>query len=106
MDRDYFGAVISSVELGPRRELTLNFDIWPKHNTATDGSGSLRCTIRFGGISNYEEIAQTLKDINTFESILYLRDAPASKVTRRVVDMEFDRTGQRIRIVASHVQEQ
>jgi hypothetical protein len=106
MERDYYGAVIRSLQFGPRHDLTLQVDIWPKRNTATDGTVAQQVMVRFGGISNYEEVVQAFKGLNTNESLHYLRDAPASKPTKRLVDMEFDRTEQRIRIIASHVQEQ
>jgi hypothetical protein len=105
MDRDYDGAVIRSVRFGPRYELTLELDIWPKHNTATDGSGSQLATVRFGGISNYDEVARAFKNLNVYESLHHMRDALGSKPTRRVIDIEFDRTEQHIRIVANHVTE-
>jgi hypothetical protein len=47
MDRDYVGALIRSVRIGPRHELTLELDIWPKHHTATDGTG---LPIRHGSV--------------------------------------------------------
>jgi hypothetical protein len=106
MELDYYGAVIRSVQFGPRHELTLQFDVWPKHNSATDGTGALQVTVRFGGISNYEEVLRAFKGLNANESLHCLKDDPASKPTRRLVDLEFDRTEQRIRIIARHVQEQ
>jgi hypothetical protein len=106
MERDYYGAVIRSVQFGPRNELTLQFDTSPKHNSATDGIGARQVTVRFGGISNYEEVLRAFKGLNTNESLHYLKDDPASKPTRRLVDLEFDRAEQCIRIIASHVQEQ
>jgi hypothetical protein len=105
MDRDYGGALIRSVRIGPRHELTLELDIWPKHHTTTDGTGFQFATVRFGGISNYDEVARVFESTNIHESLHYMRDAVGSKPTRRLVDIEFDRTGQRIRIIASHVTE-
>lgn len=73
MDRDYDGAVIRSVRFGPRHELTLDLDIWPKHNTATGGSRSQLATVRFGGISNYDEVERTFNNLNIHESLHYMR---------------------------------
>jgi hypothetical protein len=92
MERDYYGAVIRSFEFGTRRELTLRFAIWPKPNTATDGTGSHEVTVRFGGISNYEELVSAFKKLDTNDSLHYLRGAPASKPTRRLIEIEFDRS--------------
>lgn len=105
MDRDYNGAVIRSVRLGPRHELTLQLDIWPKHNTATDGTGSQFAEVRFGGISNYDEVVRGFESLNVHESLHHMRDARGSKPTRRLIDIEFDRTGHLIRIIANHVTE-
>ena len=105
MDRDYGGAVIRSARVGPRHELTLELNIRPKHNTATDGTGSQLATVRFGGISNYDEVARVFENLNVHESLHYIRDASGSKPTRRLIDIAFDRTEQHIRIIATHVTE-
>jgi hypothetical protein len=105
MDRDYDGAVIRSVQFGPRYELTLELDIWPKQNTATDGTGSQPARVRFGGISIYDEVARAFENLNVHESLNYMREAPGSKPTRHLIDIEFDRTEQHIRIIANHVTE-
>ena len=106
MERDYYGAVIRAFQFGPRRELTLDVDTFPRRNTATDRTGIERIRIRLGGIANYEEVVQAFSGLNTHESLHYLRDAPASKTTRRLIELEFDRTEQRTLIIAQHVQEQ
>jgi hypothetical protein len=105
MDHNYDGAVIRSVRLGPRHELTLELDIWPKHNTATDGTGAKLATVRFGGISNYDEVGRAFENLNVHESLHYMRDALGSKPTRRLIEIAFDRTEQHIRIIANHVTE-
>ena len=105
MDHDYNGAVIQSAEFGPRHELTLRFSIRPTGNTATDGTETQEVSVHFGGIVNYEEVVRAFKVANVHETLHYMRDTPGSKPTRRLVDIEFDRSEQRIRVNASHVKE-
>jgi len=106
MELDYRGAVIRSVQFGPRHEITLELDIFPMQNTATDGTGFQRAVVRLGGILNYEDVVRSFKALNTNESLHLLKDAPGSKTTKRFIDIEFDRADQRIQIIARHVQEQ
>ena len=105
MERDYNGALINSAEFGPRHELALRFSIRPAGNTTTDGTGTEEVSVRFGGILNYEEVERAFKAANTHEALHYMRDTPGSKPTRRLVEIEFDRSEQRIRVNASHVSE-
>ena len=106
MELDYRGAVIRSVQFSPRHEITLELDIFPMQNTATDGTGFQRAVVRLGGILNYEDVVRSFKALNTNESLHLLKDAPGSKTTKRFIDIEFDRADQRIQIIAGHVQEQ
>jgi hypothetical protein len=76
----------------------------PKQGSAADDTGARQVTVRFGGISNYEEVLRAFKGLNANESLHCLKDDPASKPTRRLVDLEFDRTELHIRIIARHVQ--
>ena len=103
MKFDYSNARIRDVRLGPRRELTLEVDLPGRDNTATDGSGISKVRVRFAGIENYEDLVTRL---TSDEELHRLSDSPESKTHRRVIDLEFDRAAERIRIVAQHVDEE
>jgi hypothetical protein len=90
----------------PRHEIKLELDIVPIQNTATDRTGVQRAVVRLGGILNYEDVVRTSKGLNTNESLYHFKDAPGPKATKRLIDIEFDRTDQRLQILTRHVQEQ
>jgi hypothetical protein len=50
-------------------------------------------------IINYEEVQEYFAKV-PFESLHYLRELNEPTVRRHVVEMEFDRSGDRIRIIA------
>lgn len=99
-DRDYYGAVIHEATLGPRRELTLRIELWPTGNP-TFGGGDL-VTLRFGAIANFAEVQRFFADVPT-DSLHYLRYLNKPKSRRQVVEMEFDRSGDCIRIDAGNI---
>ena len=97
---EYYGAIVRGTKTGPRRELTLLLETWPKGKTAF-GSGDL-VAIRFGSIANYETVQKYFTKIPG-DSLHYLRELKESTARRRVIEMEFDRTGDRIIILAGKV---
>ena len=99
-EHNYYGAAIRSAKIGPRRELTLCIETWPK-GKFTFGGGNL-VTLRFGAIFNYEEVRQFFAEVPKDE-LHYLKELSESKANRRIVEMEFDRSGHRIRIAAGNV---
>jgi hypothetical protein len=99
-DRDYYGAVIREATLGPRRELTLRIELWPA-GRMTFGGGDL-VTLRFGAIVNFAEVQLFFANVPV-DSLHYLRYLNKPKSRRQVVEMEFDRTGDSIRIDAGNI---
>jgi hypothetical protein len=98
--RDFYGAIIRQATLGPRRELVLRIEAWP-HPNPKFGDGDV-VTLRFGAISNYEEVKQFFATVPT-DSLHYLRYSSKSSPRRNVIEMEFDRSEARITIVAGNV---
>lgn len=98
--RDYSGAQIREAATGLRRELTLRIELWPKEKLAF-GGGEL-IAMHFGAIVNYEEVRRFFAKVPVDE-LHYLRELSISSARRRVSEMEFDRTGDRIRIIAGKV---
>ena len=94
---DYYGAIVRDVKLGPRREIALRIETWPK-GKSTFGGGDI-VTLRFVAIVNYEEVQKYFAKV-PFESLHYLRELNESTERRHVFEMEFDRSGDRIRIIA------
>jgi hypothetical protein len=95
----FYAAVIRSSRLGPRRELTLIVETFPRSaHSFKDGK---MIEIRFGAISNYEEIYQFFSTVPS-ESLHHLR-AESRSGSDCVVDLEFDRSGKHIQIIASHI---
>lgn len=99
IERDYYGAMIRGAETGPRRELRLLIEIWPK-GKSTFGGGDF-VTIRFGAIENYEEVRPYFASV-PIEGLHYLRELSECTPRRHVFEMEFDRTGDRVRIIAGN----
>jgi hypothetical protein len=97
MESDYYSAIVRDVKAGPRREMVLRIETWPK-GKSTFGSGDI-VTLRFAAIVNYEEVRKYFARVPV-ESLHYLRELSESTARRHVVEMEFDRSGDRIRIIA------
>jgi hypothetical protein len=97
---DYSGVKIRGAKTGPRRELTLRIEIWPKRK-ATFGGGNL-LSLRFGAIFNYEEVRRFFMRV-PLDALDYLRELSESNPRRHVIEMELDRTGERIRIISGKV---
>lgn len=53
---NYHDGQLESFQLGPRRELTISVDLDPVWNPTTPFA-----SVRFGGISNYEEIKDFMR---------------------------------------------
>jgi hypothetical protein len=97
---DFYGAVIREAKLGPRKELALLIETWPKNkNTFGDG---LKVTLRFDDISNYDEVQKFFENARA-DSLHYIRETPDSRENRRVTEFEFDRTGDHICITSRAV---
>jgi hypothetical protein len=97
---NYYGAMIRYAKPGPRRELILRIETWPK-GRATFGGGDV-VAFRFGAIVNYEEVRRFFVKVPK-EGLHYLRELNDSNPGRHVIEMEFDRTAGRIRIIAGKV---
>ena len=97
MESDYYGAIVRDVKVGPRREIVLRIETWPK-GKSTFGGGFI-VTLRFAAIVNYEEVQKYFAKVPV-ESLHYLRELNESTGCRHVVEMEFDRGGDRIMIIA------
>ncbi|HVO78493.1 MAG TPA: hypothetical protein VMT39_00605 [Candidatus Bathyarchaeia archaeon] len=97
---DYHGAMIRDAKLGPRRELTLCIETWPKGKPVLEGGDIV--TLRFGAVANYEEIERFFANPPT-DGLHYLRESSESRPNRRIVEMEFDRSDDRLRIIAGKV---
>jgi hypothetical protein len=100
-ERDYYGAVIREATLGPRREITLRIELWLQGQST--GGGSL-VTLRFGAIKNFAEVQQFFAAV-PMETLHHLRHVSQPRRRHHVVEMEFDRSGERIWIVAGSIVE-
>lgn len=98
--RDFYGAIIHDAQLGPRHELNLRIETWRAGKNAF-GDGVV-VNLRFGAIYNYEEVKEFFASVPA-DSLHYLRELSESKPNRRIIEMEFDRTEARIRVVARNV---
>jgi hypothetical protein len=84
---NFYGAQIREAKIGPRRELTLLLETWPKNSFSFGGRDLV--TLRFGALFNFEEVQKFFaRPIN--ESLHYLRYARESNRRRHVIEMEFD----------------
>ena len=92
--------MVREVRLGPRRELTLSIETWPKAQPFF-GAGTL-VRVRFGAIANFEETQRFFAHAPG-ELLHYLRYASKPSPGRHVVEMEFDRTEARIQIIAGNM---
>lgn len=97
---DYYGAMIRAAKLGPRRELTLLIETWPKGKVTFEGGDVV--TLRLRAISNYEEVQRFFIKV-PMNGLHYLRELSESNPERHVIEMEFDRTDERIKIIAGKV---
>jgi hypothetical protein len=75
-------------------------ETWPK-GKVTFGGGEV-ITLHFAAIVNYEEVQRFFIKVR-MEGLHYLRELSESNPHRHVIEMEFDRTGDRIRIIAGKV---
>jgi len=67
----------------------------------TFGGGDV-VTLRFGAIANYEEVQRFFTKVRN-DGLHYLRESSKSNPRRHVIEMEFDRSGDRIAIIAGRV---
>ena len=99
-EANYYGAIVRDAKTGPRRELTLQIATWPKGKVTLE-SGEV-VTLRFGAIVNYEEVQRFFTRVRN-DGLHYLRELRESSPRRHIIEMEFDRTEDRIRIIAGKV---
>jgi hypothetical protein len=97
---DFYGAIVRSAVVGPRQELMLSLETWPKGSHKFAGGPIV--AIRFGAIENFEEVQRFAAAVPQ-SGLHYLRHTPESKPGRHIVEMEFDRTGERFMITARHL---
>ena len=95
----FHAALIRDARLGPRRELTLDIETFPKFKQG--GKESKMVVIRFSAISNYQEVKQLFAKPH-FASLHYLREANRSG-PNRIFEMEFDSTEEKVRIMAGKI---
>jgi len=101
-EADFSGAKIREAKLGPRRELTLTIELWRKGKH--DFGGGPVVALRFGAISNYDEVKRFFEVLTVPSELLhYLRYASTPSQGRQVVEMEFDRSYAQIRISAGKI---
>jgi hypothetical protein len=99
-ETNYYGARVQDAKTGPRRELALRIETWPL-GKVTFGGGDV-VTLRFGAIANYEEVERFFAKVRN-DGLHYLRELSESNPRRHVIEMEFDRSGDRIAIIAGKV---
>ena len=97
---NYYGAMIRDAKLGPRRELILRIETWPQGKVMFGGGDVV--TLRLGAIVNYEEVQRFFTKVRT-DGLHYLRELRESNPRRHVIEMEFDRSDDRITIIAGKV---
>jgi hypothetical protein len=93
---DFYGATIDEAWVGPRRELAL---------ALLDMAGNPYARVRFGGIANFDEV-KAFFETPPADSLHFLRYdlAERSKPGRLVVELGFDRSGDRCVIRCSKVE--
>lgn len=99
-DANYYGAIIRAAKTGRRRELTLRIETWPQ-GKVTFGSGEV-VALRLGAIVNYEEVERFFAKVRN-DGLHYLRELGKTTPGRHIIEMEFDRSGDRIAIIAGKV---
>ena len=108
LKHDFYGAFITEAKTGPRRELHLSVELWPRGVSGQRlawrrGEGRI-VHIRFGGIANFDTVdaffTEFANSANSGEGLHHLRyDAGVpSKPGRLFLEIEFDRTGDGIQI--------
>lgn len=98
--RDFYGAIIREAKVGPRHELSLRLETW-RQEKHTFGGGVF-VNLRFGAINNFDDVKKFFHRLPN-DGLHYLREGRESKVDRRVIEIEFDRTESRINIIARKV---
>ncbi len=97
IQHNFYGAIIRKVRIGPRRELNLQVETWPEGSHRFEGGDLV--TLRFGAISNFAEVQDFFAKAPA-ESLHYIRYLSESHERRHVIEMEFDRTEQRVKIIS------
>jgi hypothetical protein len=97
IQHNFYGAIIRKVRIGPRRELNLQVETWPEGSHRFGGGDAV--TLRFGAVSNFAEV-QSFFSKAPIDSLHYIRYLRESHERRHVIEMEFDRTGQRVKIIS------
>jgi hypothetical protein len=97
IQHNFSGAIIRKARVGPRRELRLQVETWPE-DSHRFGGGDL-VTLRFGAIANFAEVQNFFAKVPA-ESLHYIRYLSESHERRHVIEIEFDRTDQRVKIIS------
>lgn len=70
LKKNYIWSFVDSIEVGPRREITLFVKLWHKdilyrndHNWKQNREPDTIAPIRFGGIQNFEEVKDFFKNV-------------------------------------------
>ena len=94
LKHDYYDALIREARLGPRRELSLSLEL----SDEAQGGERKAVTIRFGGITNFDEVSLFFEHFESspsrWEGLHFLRYSAerTSKPNNLLIEMQFDRT--------------
>lgn len=105
LKHDYYAALICEARLGPRRELNLSIEL---HQEGWRGESKV-VAIRFGGIANFDEVHGFFEHFDLsasrWEGLHCLRynSAHANKPGDLLLELQFDRTGDEVRICCRNV---
>ncbi len=83
-EHDYYGTIILDTKTGPRRELTLRIETWPKGKVTFGGGEAI--TLHFAAIVDYEEVQRFFSKVR-MDGLHYLRELSESNPHRHVIEM-------------------
>ena len=108
---EFYGAHVTDISIGPRRELQLSLELWPQANGQLyeffhRGDG-INITVRFGGLYNFEEVKvfwEKWQSSMVQPGLHYLRYSQIqnSKPGSLFIEAEFDSTGDYVMFHCQH----
>ena len=105
LKHDYYDALVREARLGPRRELSLCLEL----REEAPGGERKAVTIRFGGITNFDEVSLFFERFESspsrWERLHFLRYSAerTSKPNNLLIEIQFDRTGDEVDICCRNV---